>query len=66
MPAAWAMGETIAGMSRSAVSEAKRVIDTATLSNDARHMEDDANKRLRGSPEQVDRFRNATRKVTGR
>ncbi|MGE0602073.1 MAG: enoyl-CoA hydratase/isomerase family protein [Dehalococcoidia bacterium] len=66
MDAAWAMGETIAGMSRSAVAEAKRVIDTATLSDEARHMEDDANKRLRGSPEQVDRFRNATRKVTGR
>ena len=66
MDAAWAMGETIASMSRSAVSEAKRVIDAATLSDEARHMEDDANKRLRGSPEQVDRFRNATRKVTGR
>jgi enoyl-CoA hydratase len=66
MGAAWAMGDTIAGMSRSAVSEAKRVIDTATLSDEARRMEDDANKRLRGSPEQVDRFRNATRKVTGR
>ncbi|MGB4861514.1 MAG: enoyl-CoA hydratase/isomerase family protein [Tepidiformaceae bacterium] len=66
MDAAWAMGETIAGMSRSAVSEAKRVIDAATLSDAARKMEDEANRQLRGSPEQVDRFRNATRKVTGR
>lgn len=66
MGAAWTMGETIAGMSRSAVAEAKRVIDVATLSDDARKMEDEANRQLRGSPEQVDRFRNATRKVTGR
>lgn len=66
MPAAWAMGETIAGMSRSAVQEAKRVIDTATLSDEARRMEDDANRRLRGSPEQVARFRDATKRVTGR
>jgi len=66
MEAAWAMGQTIAGMSRSSVQESKRVIDTATLSDDARHMEDDANRRLRGSPEQVARFRDATKRVTGR
>ena len=66
MDAAWAMGETIASMSPSAVREAKRVIDTATLSEDAGRMEDDANRRLRGSPEQVARFRDATKKVTGR
>lgn len=66
LEAAWAMGETIASMSRSAVQEAKRVIDTATLSDEARRMEDDANRRLRGSPEQVERFRQATKRITGR
>jgi len=66
MPAAWAMAETIAGMSRPAVQEAKRVIDAATLSEEARRMEDEANRRLRGSAEQVARFREATKRVTGR
>ena len=66
MPAAWTMAETIAAMSRGAVQEAKRVIDAATLSDDARRMEDAANRQLRGSPEQVARFRDATKKVTGR
>ena len=66
MDAAWAMAETIAGMSPSAVQEAKRVIDAATLSEEAQQMETDINRRLRGSPEQVARFREATRKVTGR
>lgn len=64
--AAWEMAETIAGMSRGAVQEAKRVIDAATLSDEARKMEDDANRGLRGSPEQIARFRDATRRVTGR
>jgi enoyl-CoA hydratase/carnithine racemase len=66
MTAAWAMAETTASMSREAVQEAKRVIDAATLSAEAAAMEDEANRRLRGSPEQVERFRSATRKVTGR
>lgn len=66
LPAAWAMAETIAGYSAGAVREAKRVIDAATLSDEARKMEDDANRRLRGSDEQVARFRDATRRVTGR
>jgi enoyl-CoA hydratase/carnithine racemase len=66
MAAAWGMAETIAGMSKGAVQEAKRVIDAATLSDDARRMEDEANRTLRGSPEQVARFREATKKVTGR
>ena len=46
-----------------AVREAKRVIDAATLSAEATAMEDEANRRLRGSPEQVDRFRHATRRL---
>ncbi|MEO8539304.1 MAG: enoyl-CoA hydratase/isomerase family protein [bacterium] len=66
LPAAWEMGETIAGYSAGAVREAKRVIDAATLSVEASKMEDDANRRLRGSDEQVSRFRDATRRVTGR
>jgi enoyl-CoA hydratase/carnithine racemase len=66
MAAAWAMGETIAGMDRASVQEAKRVIDTATLSEEANRMENDANKRLRGTPGQVARFRDATKRVTGR
>ena len=66
MSAAWAMAETVASMSRGAVQEAKRVIDTATLSDEAAKMEDEANRRLRGSPEQVARFRDATKRVTGR
>jgi enoyl-CoA hydratase/carnithine racemase len=66
LPAAWAMAQTIAGHSAGAVRAAKQVIDAATLSDDARKMEDDANRRLRGSDEQVSRFRDATRRVTGR
>jgi enoyl-CoA hydratase/carnithine racemase len=66
MPAAWEMAQTIAAHSAGAVREAKRVIDAATLSDEARKMEDDANRRLRGSDEQVARFRDATRRVTGR
>ncbi len=66
LPAAWAMAQTIAGYSSGAVRAAKQVIDAATLSDDARKMEDDANRRLRGSDEQVARFRDATRRVTGR
>lgn len=66
LPAAWDMAQTIAGHSAGAVRAAKQVIDAATLSDDARKMEDDANRRLRGSDEQVSRFRDATRRVTGR
>lgn len=66
LPAAWAMAETIASHSPGAVRAAKQVIDAATLSNEARELEDEANRRLRGSDEQVARFRDATRRVTGR
>ncbi|MEP7216986.1 MAG: enoyl-CoA hydratase/isomerase family protein, partial [Anaerolineaceae bacterium] len=66
LAAAWQMGETIAGFSRGAVREAKRVIDAATLSDEATRMENDANRQLRGSAEQVGRFRDATRRITGR
>ena len=66
LPAALAMAETIARHSRAAVRASKRVIDAATLHADALQMEDAANRDLRGSKEQNDRFRAATRKVTGR
>lgn len=65
IPAALAMAQTIAGYSAAAVRDAKRVIDAATLSDDALALEDEVNQRLRGSPEQTERFRDATRRVTG-
>lgn len=66
LPAALAMAATIAGHSVAAVRAAKRVIDAATLVEEARLMEEEANRNLRGSPEQSARFRDATRRVTGR
>lgn len=66
LPAAWAMAESIAAHSPEAVREAKRVIDLATLSDEAIHAENDANRRLGGSADQVARFRSATQRVTGR
>lgn len=66
LPAALAMAETIAGHSAAAISAAKQVIDAATLSDTATAMENEANRSLRGSPEQVSRFRSATQRVTGR
>ncbi len=66
LPAAWTLAQTIAAHSAGAVRAAKQVIDAATLSDEARKMEDDANRQLRGSDEQVARFRYATRRVTGR
>jgi methylglutaconyl-CoA hydratase len=66
LPSALAMAEQIAGMHAGAVRTAKRVIDAATLSEEAGRMEASANRGLRGSPEQSERFREATRRVTGR
>jgi enoyl-CoA hydratase/carnithine racemase len=66
MPAAMDMARTIASHSAAAVQGAKRVIDLATLSEAANALEDDLNRKLRGSPEQTERFRNATQRVTGR
>ncbi|HJM74431.1 MAG TPA: enoyl-CoA hydratase/isomerase family protein [Dehalococcoidia bacterium] len=66
LPAALEMAEVIAGHSQSSVRESKRVIDLATLSAEASAAESEANSRLRGSEEQTARFRDATRKVTGR
>jgi methylglutaconyl-CoA hydratase len=66
LPAALEMAETIAGHSTEAVRESKRVIDLATLSDEVRTAEEQTNRRLRGSKEQSERFRQATRRVTGR
>lgn len=66
LPAALAMAEQIAAHSAAAVRAAKRVIDAATLSDAARALEAESNRSLRGSPEQRERFREATRRVTGR
>ena len=60
------LADEIANNSISAVRESKRVIDMATLSSEANRLEEEANKTLRGSDEQVARFRAATKKVTGR
>jgi enoyl-CoA hydratase/carnithine racemase len=66
LPAALEMAELIAGHSQESVRESKRVIDLATLSDEAQAAEVEANGRLRGSDAQTARFRDATRKVTGR
>ncbi len=66
LPAALEMAEVIAGHSASSVRESKRVIDLATLSDEASEVEVAVNRELRGSPEQTERFRSATKKVTGR
>ncbi len=60
------MAEQIAANSVLAVRESKRIMDAATLNNDARHSENSINSVLRGSDEQSFRFESATRKVTGR
>jgi enoyl-CoA hydratase/carnithine racemase len=66
LPAALAMAEAIAANSVAAVRASKQVIDAATLSEAARTLETEVNRTLRGSPEQVARFRDATQRVTGR
>jgi methylglutaconyl-CoA hydratase len=66
MPAALEMAQAIAANSVAAVRESKRVIDVATLSEEAAAIESAVNRELYGSPEQAERFRSATRKVTGR
>jgi enoyl-CoA hydratase/carnithine racemase len=66
LPAAIEMARTIASHSSTAIRAAKRVIDAATLSAAALALETEANRELRGSPEQVTRFRAATERVTGR
>ena len=66
LPAALEMATLIGAHDPAAVRESKRVIDAATLSDNAIHLEAETNRRLRGSPMQTERFRDATRRVTGR
>lgn len=66
LPAALSMAADIAANSPSAVRASKAVIDAATLSDEAGELELAHNRVLRGSPEQSQRFRAATKKVTGR
>ena len=66
MAATLEMAQAVAKNSPSAVQESKRVIDAASLSDDANRMEDAANRELRGSPDQTSRFRSATQNITGR
>ena len=66
MPAALDMAQQIAANSVAAVRASKAVIDAATLSDAAADLEQEKSRRLRGSPEQVARFRAATKEVTGR
>lgn len=66
VPAAIEMAQRIAGFHVGAIQAAKRVIDAATLSDEAREIEAATNRELRGSPEQVARFNSAADRVTGR
>ena len=60
------MAEMISENSAIAVQESKRVIDAATLDQTALALENEINRRLRGSEDQVARFAKATKRVTGR
>ena len=63
---ALSMAEMISENSAIAVQESKRVIDAATLDQTALALENEINRRLRGSEDQVARFAKATKRVTGR
>jgi len=60
------MAQLIASHSSEAVQASKRIIDMATISDKATYAENEVNQRLRGSDEQTQRFRTATKKVTGK
>lgn len=64
--AALEMAQTIAGYSAAAVQQAKRVVDMASLDPEVVRTEAAINSELRGSDEQKQRFRDATRRVIGR
>ncbi|MCB1647402.1 MAG: enoyl-CoA hydratase/isomerase family protein [Pseudomonadales bacterium] len=66
MPAAMDMARQIAANSPIAVRLSKEVIDLATLDGDAMKLENDSNRKLRGSDEQRKRFNAATTRVTGK
>lgn len=60
------MAKLIASHSSEAVQASKRIIDLATISEAATSAETEVNRGLRGSDEQTQRFRSATKKVTGK
>ena len=60
------MAQLIASHSSEAVQASKKIIDMATISDKATYAENEVNQRLRGSDEQTQRFRKATKKVTGK
>ncbi|MEM7543413.1 MAG: enoyl-CoA hydratase/isomerase family protein [Pseudomonadota bacterium] len=66
MSATYELAQQIAANSAPAVRECKRIINMASLSDEAAAQEVASNEILRGSPEQVERFVAATKKVTGR
>lgn len=63
---AWELAEQIAQQSPSAVRWSKAVIDAATTVEKGGELEIDANRELRGSPDNVARFREATQRVAPR
>ncbi len=63
--AAWEMARKIAENSPAAVRWSKAVIDAATAVDKGTELEMEANRALRGSPDHVSRFRDATERVAG-
>jgi enoyl-CoA hydratase len=64
--AAWELALQIAQQSPNAVRWSKAVIDAATTVERGGQVELEANRALRGSPDHVSRFREATERVAGR
>jgi enoyl-CoA hydratase/carnithine racemase len=64
--AAWQMARQIAQNSPAAVRWSKAVIDAATTVERGEELELEANRALRGTPDNVARFRDATERVAGR
>ncbi|MCH8008512.1 MAG: enoyl-CoA hydratase/isomerase family protein [Chloroflexi bacterium] len=63
--AAWKMAREIAKQSPAAVRWSKAVIDAATTIEKGVALEIEANRELRGSPDNISRFRKATQRVAG-
>ncbi len=64
--AAWELAQQIAQNSPAAVRWSKAVIDAATTVERGEELEIEANRALRGTPDNVERFRDATERVAGR
>jgi enoyl-CoA hydratase/carnithine racemase len=63
---AWTLAEQIAANSPDALAWSKAVIDAASTLEKGVELEIEANRALRGSPDHVARFRDATERVAGR